>query len=98
MKRADWQIAFASLPPQLTLQQAARRLRHSYRLVASWARRLKYPAASGHLALWTAHRRREFSRVRWDKVPWHLSNADIGRRFCVSREIVRRRRKERNGV
>ena len=96
MKRAEWQHLFDSLPPGLELKRIAKQFRKGYRLTATWARRCNYQAASGHQLLWTAQRRREFSRVNWDSVPWEKRNVDIAKMYGVSREIVRRRRMERN--
>lgn len=94
MKRAEWQALFESTPPQLTLKALARRIGKNYRPTAAWARKLGYAKANANRLLWTAQRRREFSRLPWHLVPWHLSNSEIGRKYNVTREIVRRRRKE----
>lgn len=94
MKRAEWQSLFASTPPQLTLKALARRIGKNYRPTAAWARKLGYAKANANRILWTRQRRREFSRIPWDRVPWRMNNSDIARKYGISREIVRRRRKE----
>lgn len=94
MKRAQWATLLQRAPAGLTLKKLAKVIGQNYRPTAMWARRLEYPAANGHLLLWSAQRRREFSRVPWWLVPWRLSNSDIARKYGVSRCIVIRRRKE----
>jgi len=96
MKQSEWQSLFDSLPPHLTLKEVARRFKQTYRLTATWARKCGYEAKSGHKLLWTAQRRRQFQRVPWQNIDWRLSNVQIARELGVSREIVRRRRGERN--
>ena len=92
MKRAEWQSRFAELPKGLTMAQVAQRLQKPYRLTARWVRLLGYESGDGRG--WTEQRLRQFRRVPWEQVPWDLPNVAIARMFSVSREIVRRRRKE----
>lgn len=94
MTRKQWKLGIKSAPEGLTIAQLSKHLNQSYKQTQHWAARFKYNRQSGHLALWTAQRRREFRRVPWDRVPWQLANVVIARKYNVSREIVRRRRKE----
>ena len=92
MTRSQWQSKLRSLPKGLTLKQVARRLRKPYQLAARWCK--VFGSRNRIDRAWTAQRLREFRRAPWSRVPWNMANVEIARSYGVSREIVRRRRKE----
>lgn len=97
MTREQWRNRFDRLPPGLLLSEVAKRLKCTYRLASTWARRLGYEKRNGHLDSWSMDRRRKAWRVPWEKMDWTKTNAQLGRQYNVSREIVRVRREEFDG-
>lgn len=94
MKREEWQAALDGFPPGLTLHEVAKRIGCSYRLAAAWVKILGYKYKNGNPDKWTKERRLRVHKVEWAKLPWGCTNAQIARAYGVSREIVRKRRKE----
>lgn len=80
-----------SLPPNLTVWQAAAMLRQPYARMRKMMQRTGYQALDGRKLRWRLNPIKY--RVPWTKINWHLSNIVIAQRYGVSREIVRRMRK-----
>lgn len=90
MDRLNSRSLIESLPPGLTIWQAAAMLRQSYSRVRNLMLRFHYLPLDGRRLRWKLAPPR--TRVPWDRVNWRLSNIVLATRYRVSREIVRRMR------
>jgi hypothetical protein len=86
--RIRWFEKFADLEPNLDLQQVSERLREPYQTVYRWAIVFAYPFPDRRLL-------GRVSGAQWDRVDWHLRDAEIAREFGISRERVRQVRLSR---
>ena len=83
MKR-DWLKAIEKLPPGLSYLQASKRLRAPYSSLRLAMIKFGYSNVDGH------HQGQLKNRTLIvEKVDWSQTNADIGRKYGVSRERVR---------
>ena len=88
MKR-DWPKLLSSLPHGLTIGEAAKRLNTPYLSTRAAIRMFGYPVIDGR-----KYGQRSNRKLKLDKVDWTKSNVAIARKFKVSRELVRLRRKQ----
>lgn len=89
-----------SLPKGLSVQQAARRLRRSYHTTRYWLVKRGYHRVDGRAAGWSRSRWLMSATVDPDKVDWTMRDAQIARKFGVSRQRIgqlRRIHKRKNG-
>ena len=87
--QVNWKAAIKTLPPGLTPREAASRLGLPYHSVRAALRLNGYRAADARTLVQNSRR-----KLIPDRIKWTMSNADIARRFGVSREAVRQLRNE----
>jgi len=83
MKR-DWIKAIQKLPPGLSYLQASKRLRAPYSSLRLAMIKCGYSGVDGRVRGQLKNR-----KLQVEKVDWSQTNADIGRKYGVSRERVR---------
>lgn len=91
-----WKATIRSLPPGLSLTQAAQHLDKPFGSVRHWIMRLGYKFTDGRSLCWPESRKRKCRTLDPAQVDWSQTNIAIAKQFGVSRERVRQIRQAMN--
>lgn len=93
MDRAEWIKVISALPKGLSVTEIAHRTGWSRDSATKRLRLYGYRTADGRHRAWSVEERLRHAKLPFNEVDWSMANADIARKYSVSRERVRQVRK-----